>query len=128
METTSLSDIVNLAVLELENTPEEKNQVLAVQANLEETTNDHPALNISDSQWINSSFPAYISSFNYNTIYSNGSVGDNQHQNGVSKYYVPAPSRAHSLFGTSRTSSSNIRSYAFRRTRSLTTNRTKERG
>lgn len=128
METTSLSDIVNLAVLELENTPEEKNQVLAVQANLEETMNDPSALNISESQWMNSSLSAYINSFNYNTTYGNGLVGDNKHQSCVSKYYVPAPSRAHSLFGTSRTSTSNIRSHAFRRTRSLMTSRTRERG
>lgn len=130
METTSLSDIVNLDVLELENTPEEKNQGLAGQANFEENANDQSALNISDSQWINSSLSAYINSFNYNTTYSynNGSVGDNRHQSGLSKYYVPVPSRGHSVFGTSRTSSSNIRSHGFRRTRSLTTNRARERG
>lgn len=128
MEATSLSDIVNLAVLELGNTPEDKNQVLAVHANLEETTNDHSSVNISDSQWINSSLSAYINSFNYNTTYSyaSGSLGDNRHQSYVSKYYVPAPSRAHSLFGTSRTSTSSIRSHSFRR--SLTTHRTRERG
>ena len=133
MEGTSLSDIVNLAVLELENPSEDKNQVSVGQMNLEEASGQHSALNASDSQWINSSLAAYINSFNYsnnyNSNYSSGSIGETQHQTCVSKYYVPMPSsRGHSIFNTSRTSNSNIRSHSFRRNRSITGHRTRDRG
>lgn len=130
METTSLSDIVNLAVLELENTSDQKNHTpigTFMNGSSGDFAKEHSVLNASDSQWLSSPLTAYINNFNYSSSlnYSDGAVmPEIRHQTYVSSYYVPAPSNEYSMSATSRTSSSNNRSYNFRRSRS---HRTRER-
>lgn len=120
MEATSLSEMVNLAILELQNNSNDTVRTPLVNGYSGEISS---AQNMPDNhQWLSMPLNSYTNNFNYNppNTYSDADI---YHQPYFSNDCVPISRSEHSILAKSKSSSSNNR-----RTRSLTSRKSRERG